>query len=185
MIQLRSDCLVFETAAGHAIPCSAELVTIELIGETAGLLDPELVSNAAAAVLHYFKVELNRDVVSVGEFSQALERVLRSFGLTISSTDAKAELVNETALDLRQLAHDSGRYFELLFFPRLRDELRQQLKDSPQVVRFEGLRPCVKQLAGAQRWSLRCESLSDQIVDYLRQCLSVDFSARECSLVVQ
>ncbi|MBI3417979.1 MAG: hypothetical protein HY043_22035 [Verrucomicrobia bacterium] len=185
MIQLRSDCLVFETAAGHAIPCSAELVTIELIGEAAGLLDPEMIRNATAAVLHYFKEELNRQTVSVAEFSQALEQVLRGFGLTISSAGETLEPDNSPALDLRRLARDSGKNFELLFFPRLRDELRQQLKDSPRLVRCQGLRPCVKQLAGAQRWSGRCEFLSDQIVDYLRRCLSADFSTGECSLLVR
>ena len=55
MIQLHSDCLVFKSETGQAIPCSAELVTIELIGEAARLLDPDLLQHAAAAVLHYFK----------------------------------------------------------------------------------------------------------------------------------
>ena len=185
MIQLRSDCLVFETAAGHSIPCSAELVTIELIGETASLLDPEVIRNAAAAVLHYFKEELNRHTVSVAEFSQALEQVLRSFGLSISAADTGAEPMPAPGLDLRKLALDSGKSFELLFFPRLRDELRQQVVGSPRLVCCRGLRNCVKQLAGAQRWSGRCEILSDQIVAYLRHCLRADFSAGECSLVVQ
>ena len=184
MIQLRSDCLVFETAAGHSIPCSAELVTIELIGETAGLLNPEVVRNAAAAVLHYFKQELNRNTVSVAEFSQALEHVLRGFGFSLTSAEASIEPTADPGVDLVRLASDSGKGFELVFFPRLRDHLREQLKDSPRMLRCRGLRSCVKQLAGARRWSGRCELLSDQIVDYLRQCLQRDLAEGECSLVV-
>ena len=80
---------------------------------------------------------------------------------------------------------ESGGGFELLFFPRLRHELRTQLRQSPRVVRFRGLRGCVKQLAGARRWSHRCEKLQDQIVEYLRGCLTAEPEQNECALVVE
>ena len=51
-------------------------------------------------------------------------------------------------------------------------------------MRFHGLRVCVKQLAGARRWSNRCELLQDQIVDYLRGCLTAETKENECALVV-
>ena len=35
MIQLHTDCLVFETSDGEAIPCSAQDVTVELRGDAA------------------------------------------------------------------------------------------------------------------------------------------------------
>src|SRR5271168_4434037 len=83
MIQLRPDCLIFQTSDGDQIPCSAEWVTLELMGDGAAWVDPQIVHNASAAVLHYFKHELNRDFVSVGEFAVALEKVLRGFGLSV------------------------------------------------------------------------------------------------------
>jgi hypothetical protein len=52
-------------------------------------------------------------------------------------------------------------------------------------VRFSGLRGCVKHLAGARRWSPRCQGLHDQIVAYLRECLGAEARATECSLVVE
>ena len=69
----------------------------------------------------------------------------------------------------------------LFFFPRLRAELQRHLQQTPRMVRFRGLRGCVKQLTGARRWSRRCETLEREIVAYLRECLSaesgqVDFS---------
>src|SRR5580658_1434307 len=83
MIQLKTDCLIFHTVDGEEIPCSAEWVTLELMGEGGQLIDPEVVQHASAAVLHYFKHELQRQSVSVGEFAIALEKVLRSFGLSV------------------------------------------------------------------------------------------------------
>ena len=83
MIQLKSDCLLFQTNDGEQGPCSAEWVTLELMGEGASLVDPEVVRHASAAVLHYFKHELKRQFVSVSEFALALEKVLRNFGLSV------------------------------------------------------------------------------------------------------
>ena len=78
MIQLHPEYLIFQTSQGELIPCSAESVTIELIGDASSLLDPEVVREAASAVVHYFKNELGRETVSVTEFSKALERALFS-----------------------------------------------------------------------------------------------------------
>ena len=178
MILLSSDCLLFQLADGESIPLSAEAISIELIGDASRKLDPEFVQDAAAAVFHYFKSELARDTVTVGEFSQALESVLRGFGLTVT----RAAEIPEA--DLRHLAAESGTN-ELFFFPRLRDELRAQLRQSPRQVRFCGLRSCVKQLAGSRRWSPRCENLQEQILAYLRQCFRAESSQPDCLLVVE
>ena len=185
MIQLHSDCLVFNSETGQAIPCSAELVTIELIGEAATLLEPDLLRHAAAAVLHYFKEELGRSTVSVSEFSQALEHILCTFGLMVDLTETTQKTPRVSELDLRKLAFESGQGFELSFFPRLRDELRKSLQESPGIVRFQGLRSCVKQLIGAQRWSPRCQKLSDHIVAFLRLCWSSEVTTASCALVVR
>ena len=186
MIQLRSDCLVFKTSSGETIPCSAEMVTVELIGPAVELLDPDLIRNAAAAVLHYFRQELGRESVSVAEFSDALEKVLRSFGLSVNSASLKEspERQQMFGADLRTLASECGKGFELAFFPRLRSELRHQLETAPPVVRFTGLRSCVKQLVGAQRWCPRCQQLNDQIVTFLRLCWQEQPSTGESALLV-
>ena len=178
MILLSSDCLLFQLADGESIPLSAEAISIELIGDASRSLSPEFVQDAAAAVFHYFKSELARDTVTVGEFSQALENVLRGFGLTVTRPSEIPEA------DLRHLAVESGTN-ELFFFPRLRDELRAQLRESPRQVRFRGLRGCVKQLAGSRRWSPRCRHLEEQILAYLRQCFSAETSQTDCLLVVE
>jgi hypothetical protein len=183
MIALQSNCLLFQLANGESVPCSAETITVEIVGKTKGLLDPELLQHAAASVFHYFKTELERESVTVGEFAGALEKVLHGFGFTIRAGGVESRETIET--DLRLLARESGDSLELFFFPRLRNELRAQLRETPRVLRFRGLRGCVKQLAGARRWSHRCDQLQIQIVDYLRGCLSAEPEQNECALVVE
>lgn len=195
MILLRPDCLVFRTIEGESIPCSAHEVTVELMGASAKWLDAELVGHAAEAVLHFFKSEKGQNTVSVAEFSEALERVLRGLGLDVKAADKDTAPVSSNAsapmtpprvveADLRLLAGESDLGGELVFFPRLRDVVRRELDGSPKVLRFSGLRDCVKQLTGAKRWSADCQSLNDQIVDYLRTSLRSEQSGSNCAMVV-
>jgi hypothetical protein len=183
MISLARDCLLFELASGESIPFSSEMISIELVGDAGEQFDPEVIQHAAAAVFHYFRHEQARATVTVAEFAEALERVLRGLGLHVRP--AETEIVPAPGTDLRALARESGDARELVFFPRLRREVRSQLAASPRMVRFRGLRGCVKQLAGARRWSPRCDHLREQILGYLRECLSADARAPECRLVVE
>jgi hypothetical protein len=182
MIALRSDCLLFQLNNGESIPCSPGMITVEIVGEPGNRLDPELLQHAAASVFHYFKSELERETVTVGEFSLALEKVLHHLGYTIHAGGPESD-IRDT--DLARLIREAGGGLELFFFPRLRDELRVQLRQSPRVVRFRGLRRCVKQIAGARRWSSRCEQLQDQIVEFLRQCMNQETEKPGCALVVE
>lgn len=182
MIQLHEDYLFFETSTGETIPCSAELVAIELVGGSACKLDPELVRQAAYAVLHYFKNDLGRNCVSIADFSHALERVL--VGLGVNVAPSKEAPAKHEICDLQKLSDTHGT-LELAFFQFLRREMHSRLKKSPQLLLFEGLRGCVKKMLGAKRWSWRCQELNDQIVDYLRECLSSDARSSSCGLVVR
>lgn len=184
MIQLHHDYLLFETASGESIPCSAEKLVVELVGDYASAIDPVLLQQASAAVLHYFKHDLQRDQVTIAEFSSVLERVLRHFGISVSAVEAEPGDPTEPS-DLQQLVSSTEAGFELAFFCRLRAELHSRLTKAPRVVTFCGLRGCVKQLAGAKRWCPRCQTLNDQIVDYLRNCLSREQHATACELVIR
>jgi len=185
MIALASDFLLFELTSGERVPFSAEMISVELMGESGSVLEPEFVRHAAASVFHYFKYELGQETVSVAEFSAALEKVLRGLGCTVCAAEPVEPSNESVEADLGRLAHESDGGCELTFFPKLRGALRTQLKASPKFVRFHGLRGCVKQLAGVQRWSSRCESLQEQIVEYLRQCLTAESRDKECALVVE
>jgi hypothetical protein len=185
MIALHTDCLLFQLRNGESIPCSADMIAVEIVGEANGLLEPETLRHAAASVFHYFKTELAREAVTIGEFSLALEKALLHLGYTIHAHEPPPQPVETGDTDLARLVNESDGSLELLFFPRLRDELRIRLQHSPRLVRFRGLRGCVKKLAGARRWSNRCDQLQYQIVDYLRGCLTAETTQNDCALVVE
>jgi hypothetical protein len=161
------------------------MVSVEVMGDTKGALEPAFVKQAAAAVLHHFKNDLGRTTITVAEFAAALEKILRGFGLNVIRPDEKKTEPPAAIADLRLLARESGSANELFFYPRLREQIRAQLQKSPRLVRFRGLRGCVKQLTGARRWSPRCEKLHGQILTYLRRCLSSESQDGQCLLVVE
>lgn len=184
MIQLRSDCLEFEMTSGETIPCSAEELTVELIGQAVEALDPDVVQHAAAAVLHYFKEELGRTHVTADEFASALETVLKGMGFSVEAGDS-LDLKNVERADLTRLAFESGKGYELVFFNRLRTEIQRKLNNEPEVMHVTGIRTCVKQLTGSKRWCTKCQKLHDQIVEFLRSTwVSLGHSA-DCALFVE
>ena len=152
MILLSGDCLIFRTPDGEAVPHTVETIQVELIGETAALFDSEFIKQAAGAVLHYFRDELGRQSVTMAEFSLALENVLRGFKMAAAAKpEATTNGPRVAQSDLGRLAAETDNGGELIFFPRLREELRTQLREAPQMLCFRGIRTCVKQLTGAQR----------------------------------
>ena len=185
MIALDSDYLLFQLANGESVPFSSEMISVEVTGET-GAFDQEFVKQAAASVFHYFRVELGRESVSVGEFAGALEKVLRTFQLHATpAAKPGSTRLGVIESDLARIADESGNGCELFFFNRLRDELRQQLQQAPKLVRFRGLRGCVKRLSGTRRWCPRCRTLHAQIIEFLRACLSAEAASNACALLVE
>lgn len=201
MIQLRSDCLVFEVSGGDKIPCSVEKLTIEVLADSVDALDPEVIRHAAAAVLHYFKDDLGRETVTVDEFTRALEHVLRGLGYEVQSPepaapddgpDPKTVLVpiaegadRVAEADLEALASAAAAGLELDFFANLRGELRSLLSAAPRMVRFHGLRPCAMRLARVRRWCPRSVEVSDEIVRFLRDCWGAEGPKKDCALMVK
>src|SRR5579859_6370748 len=108
MIALRSDCLLFQMSNGETIPCSADMIAVEIVGEANGLLEPETLRHAAASVFHYFKSELGREAVTIGEFSVALEKALHHLGYSIHAHTAGNPAGEIDATDLSRLASETG-----------------------------------------------------------------------------
>lgn len=185
MIQLASDCLLLQMPSGESVPVSAEMISIELDEEAGGLFEQDFVHHAAASVFHYFKCHLGRQTVSVAEFSSAFESVLQRLGLKLDAGRLTVRSGGQAAKDLQVIAQEAGPGCELLFFPRLRASVREQAHGSPQLIRFHGLRSCVKRLLGAQRWSPRCEEFRDQIIEFLRRSVRVEVPGDSCGLLVK
>lgn len=185
MILLADNFLFFKLPSGESVPFSAEMISVELTDGAGKPFEQDFVEHAAASVFHYFKHDLGRKTVSVAEFASAFESVLNGLGLKLDSGRV-ATLRDESAnKDLQLLAFHAGDACELAFFPRLRTAVHAQFQLTPRIVRFHGLRGCVKRLLGAERWSPRCDHLRDQIVEFLRRTLHKETAGSNCALLVE
>lgn len=185
MIELHAEAFVIEMSDGNLVPCTSEAIIEGFLEQTAGEVDPQLVRQAALAILHFYRVECGRTRVKVEELVRSLTTVIEGFSGRPAEEASSRVPGRMSAADLRQLAGDSGEGFELWFFVRLRSELRELLAGRPAVVQFHGLRGCVRQLTRSERWTRRCQRLNDQIVDYLRQCLGNEPGVGDCALLVR
>jgi hypothetical protein len=181
MIALAADCILLRRNNGELEPLNSQAISIEVVSDGQPPFDEDFIKEASTAVLHYFKSEEGRDSVTLAEFAEALEKVLVGFSPEPLKTGCK-DACRVVDADLQGLVADAA--FELTFFSQLRTELRTHLRLSPQVLRFHGLRQCVLRLAGARRWTPRCENLRGQIVEYLRECLAAETQCA-CALLVE
>lgn len=182
MITLRTDCLIFKLAGGESMPLSPEMLVGELPADKGGQHDPEVLHHAAGAVFHYFKHDLGLEAITMGEFAEAFEKVLHGFE---SAAGRPREIDGIWVADLRTMARESGQVSELSFFPVLRGELKRRLEQTPGMLRFIGVRTCVKELTGARRWTTRCQLLRDRIVEFIRECAQVDSPGKNCEIIVR
>ena len=136
MIALLNDCLLFQLATGESVPCSAEMISVEIVGGQDRELDPEILRHAAASVFHYFKKELMRETVSVGEFAVALERVLRQLGLTLHEGELTAarEILES---DLRVIACQSAGSAKAAAYQHMKRDLLPFVLDSYERLRAD------------------------------------------------
>ena len=184
MILLSDNFMFFKLPSGESVPFSAEMISVELSDGAGHPFDQDFVHHAAASVFHYFKNDLGRKTVSVAEFASAFESVLNGLGLKLDSGRVTQTTDDAANKDLQLLAFHAEAC-ELAFFPRLRAAAHSQFQITPRLVRFHGLRGCVKRLVGAERWSPRCDSMRDQIVEFLRRTIRHETAGDSCALLVE
>jgi hypothetical protein len=170
---------------GGSIPCSAESVAFEIMADSELSVDPDLVRQAAVAVLQYFRNDVQRTEVTPSEFAAALAQALARLGLQVAGVDLPPAMRVQVA-DLDEIARRSEASCELDFYRRLKLEIQVRLSTGPRVLRFRSLRATAKRLVGARRWCPRSQTASDQIVAYLRECFGREPRAAqaECLLLV-
>ena len=187
MIQLHTDCLVFETSNGESIPCSAHDVTVELLGNAVNEIEPDLITEAAEAVIYHFKIDLGRGSITVSEFTLALERILRGFGFKVMAADentAEGFNLSATETNLHDLAHQAGEGLEMVFFCTLRNQIHADLHGKPEMLKVKGLREAVYKLTGTKKWGPHSQKLNDQIVNYLRHIVSEHQQEAKLTLMI-
>jgi hypothetical protein len=121
----------------------------------------------AEAVAAYLTAREGDRVVAASELRQIVLAVLEMLGCgEIARVYQHGRQRVEIRLD--ELAARSGAGFELDFFQQLDAALAAVRDDAMRQMRVQGLRACVLQLRGAQRWGTECRRMAEEIVGHVR-----------------
>ena len=163
------------------------MISVEIVGDSDG---PPRPGNAAPRRRVRFPLFQNRTRTRNRHRRRICQRAGKSLAQSRPDTFRAGELATPLAGNHRNRprpvrTRNPPTAWNFFFFRDCETNCATQLRQSPRVLRFRGLRGCVKQLAGARRWSTRCEKMQEQIVEYLRGCLTAEPEQNECALVVE
>ena len=121
------------------------------------------------AVLSYLREEQGKQSVPFHEFAEVLEEVLVAW--PESEPQADESQLPQVVKTMSWTVHGQDTGFDLMLFHLLRDGVDQSLQQGEaRILWVHGLRHCVKQHLGAQRWGRRCQQFNDQLIAFIRQC---------------
>jgi len=129
-----------------------------------GEIEPWQIQEMAEALIYHLRVDLKRDAIGFDELVSALKELAVACGF--QTTTIAVETI--VSADLYVLAQDTGYGFELAFFQSIERAIRDFRAGHARLIRFVGLRACVKMLVGARNWCKKCQRLSDEIVEFIR-----------------
>jgi hypothetical protein len=142
--------------------------SIEWTANRAGYPQWEWTQDIVKALTYYLEEEYATMTISRNELEGLMDVSIKSIGYP--EIAAHAGLVApRVSIYLPDLARECP--WELAFFQELGERLQEAGEVVVRGIKLSGIRPCVKQLRGAQRWHPRCQHLSDEIVAYTRQII--------------
>ena len=168
MIRMNDQALFMCFPDGRMEPLDLTALVGEIASQNQTLspnFEPWMVEHVVQSIVHYVRHQLNKDSVTLQDFIEIAQEVLKTF---IEESESKPPEPHQENFDLYQLAQRAGHGFELRFYEMLRENIRDAAGRGKTAYVFTGLRRCVKLLAGKQRWRIRCRRLNDEIVEFIR-----------------
>lgn len=167
MIQLNPRSICLHLPHGETVPLLAKSVVHAYCEQKPLGIDMESwqLEEVAHALIHYLRVDLHRDTIAADDFFEALSTLV----IVVGDHPAQKSEEPIQSANLYHMAQEPGCAFELAFFRAVQRATREFKAQRTRLIRFVGLRPCVKLLLGAKNWGKSCQRLSDEIVDFIRR----------------
>jgi hypothetical protein len=163
MIRLNDHALLMRYPDGRVLPLDLSDLVHELAAQAAPEavpIEPWMIENVVHSILHYIKNDLGKEVVTLQDFIDLSQDILARFA---------APPQDGPVCDLFHLAQRAGPGFELRFYDMLRERITELAEKGADSYAFIGFRPCVKFLAGRRRWRVRCRTVSEELLRFIRE----------------
>lgn len=149
--------------------CQKDWITETLTNATQGTDVPTwLAEDISRGVERFLANHYKGTVIDSDELFARIEKTLAKFGLTDVALNID-KTPPPVRISLSELARRAGTGYELVFFQLLQEQLQSATYGGVSRVECHGIKPCVKRLVATKKWSKRCESLHEEISDFLDQ----------------
>lgn len=119
-----------------------------------------------SGVIRYLETRCPLQLMPISDLYDRMRRMLVKIGCQ-HIADHLQPLAPPITFCLHRLALGAGRGFEIGFFSALLDELDRLRIAGVEEIRFTGLRECVMELRGQTQWTNDCQSLANEIEEFL------------------
>lgn len=139
--------------------------SIMAAAQKAGHEDWWFAHDISRAVIEYLRERFPSTFITIDQLYDKIARVLDHMGWTdiAAKLDRKPPPLKISLVEMAEVASDG---FELEFFRILTRRLQDVSQTGCQQVLLFGLRDAVKHLQRARRWTLACEMLSREIIEF-------------------
>jgi len=128
--------------------------------------DFPFIDDLLKGILHYLENKCSLRVLTIEELHTRVRRMLERIGC-----EAIAQKLPLTAppitISLYRAAREAGNGFELAFFNQLQSEIEDLKTHGVAELHFTDIRECVLYLKNLTRWTPACETLKNEIINYL------------------
>jgi hypothetical protein len=143
-----------------------------------------LTDHVTESIAFYLHLRNGENVVAFSQLSQTVRYVLKVIGYK-EIIPYFAPAPPPISISLLDIAHQAGTGYELVFFDLLEKRINALIETGVDNLHLCSLHPCVKYLQRTKVWTRACDSVREEIVNFIRERLTSTTTAIErlkCSL---
>ena len=142
-----------------------------------------LTDHITESIAFYLRLRNDEPVVPFDQLSQTVRYVLKVIGYK-EIIPYFSPAPPPISFSLLEVAEAAGAGYELAFFDGLEKRIHALVQTGTDSLQLFGLQACVNHLHGAKTWTRACDSLSEEVVCFVREKLASDAELRHirCSV---
>lgn len=186
MIAFKDNLPVIQLATGEAVAFEHEWLVGSLAeaARRAGYGKWWLAEHVAESVTSYLRDQREVTVMPIADLTRAVRSVLQVIGYAEVGQHFVPDRPT-VRISLADLAREAGSGFEMLFFIKLAQLLRELVRQRQTHFELLGLEPCVKHITARRVWSRECNALRDEIVAFTREHAGTAAAQKSVSFSLQ
>lgn len=130
-----------------------------------------LTDHITESIAFYLRLRNDEPVVPFAQLSQTVRYVLKVIGYK-EIVPYFSPAPPPISFSLVEIAEAAGAGYELAFFDGLEKRIGALIDTGTDSLQLCGLHACVKHLRGAKTWTRACDTLSEEVVCFVREKLA-------------